>query len=126
MMGPHARNIDEERQFPTLGEVHNNALTRQEGGDHYKSMGIQPLEFCRANMTHSEYIAALRKDVLKYTFREKGSRITDWKKAKHYLQLMIEAEEEELNESSVPTTRGRTPEHSCRIRSGSSNICACS
>jgi hypothetical protein len=64
------------------------ALDRQVGGDHYKTMKIQPvlfalengLDFCTGN-------------VVKYVVRRKGNRIEDLKKARHYLDLLIEFEE---------------------------------
>lgn len=104
MMGPHARNIDEERQLPTLDEVINDPLTRQEGGDHYKSMGIQPVEFLKANLSHREYTAFLKGNIQKYVFREKGKNLEDYRKARHYIDMLIQAEEEVQRESPVSTS----------------------
>jgi len=44
---------------------------RQEGGDHYSKMSIQPLEYIMANNLH------------------KDSELADWEKAKHYCELRI-------------------------------------
>lgn len=66
----------------------------QVGGDHYKSMAIQPMEFCFANMDIDQVRGAMRWNILKYTWREKGDRLEDLKKARHYLDMWIA---EELN-----------------------------
>jgi hypothetical protein len=66
------------------------ALNRQEGGSHYKSMNIEPLAFCAANMTTEQIRAVTQQNVLKYTFRDKGCVIEDLKKARHYIDWAIE------------------------------------
>jgi hypothetical protein len=66
-----------------------SAFDVQVGGDHYKTMGIQPVEFALANK-----LDFFQKDILKYTTRNKGDRakrIEDLNKAKHYLEMYIEA-----------------------------------
>lgn len=64
------------------------ALAVQEGGSHYKSMKIQPVEYIHANdLGYSEG------NVVKYVsrWRAKGG-LQDLKKARHYLDLLIELE----------------------------------
>lgn len=62
-----------------------NALTKQEGGDHYKSMAIQPVEFINANS-----LDFLQGNVIKYTCRHKHKNgAADIKKAIHYLELIL-------------------------------------
>lgn len=65
-----------------------NPLSVQVAGDHYKSMPMQPIEFCMANN-----LDACQSAVIKYVtrFRAKGG-IEDLNKAKHYLDLLIEFE----------------------------------
>lgn len=65
-----------------------SALQTQVGGDHYKDMAIQPIEYILANKL--DYCEA---NVVKYVsrWRHKGG-IKDLEKAKHYLDLLIEAE----------------------------------
>ena len=66
-----------------------SALDTQVGGDHYKSMAIQPLEFAILNR-----LDFFQKDILKYITRRKGDkakRLEDLDKAKHYLEIYIEA-----------------------------------
>lgn len=62
------------------------ALETQVGGDHYKSLGIQPIEYIRANNLGYE-----EANVVKYITRHasKGGR-KDLEKAKHYIDLLIE------------------------------------
>jgi hypothetical protein len=91
--GPYARNIDEEAPLPTMGDIRKSFDT-QVGGAHYNTMGIQPVEFLKANLSHVEYMAVLKGNVLKYTFREKGNDLEDYRKARHYIDMMIEEEEE--------------------------------
>lgn len=65
------------------------ALDVQEGGGHYKAMKIQPFEYIHANgLQFAEGC------VVKYVsrWRAKGG-IEDLKKARHFLDLLIEAEQ---------------------------------
>lgn len=65
------------------------ALHRQEGGSHYKDMAIQPFEY-----NHANGIPFAEGNVIKYVsrWRAKGG-VQDLKKARHFLDLLIEAEE---------------------------------
>lgn len=68
-----------------------NPLDVQIGGTHYANMAIQPLEFAIANK-----LDFFQLNILKYITRRKGDqakRIEDLKKAKHYLEVYIEAVE---------------------------------
>jgi hypothetical protein len=70
-----------------------SAFDVQVGGDHYKTMGIQPVEFALANK-----LDFFQKDILKYITRRKGDktkRLEDLNKAKHYLDMYIEAVEKD-------------------------------
>lgn len=62
------------------------ALDVQEGGSHYKGKAIQPVEFIVANG-----IGFCEGNVVKYVTRwkDKGG-VEDLKKARHYLDLLIE------------------------------------
>lgn len=63
-----------------------SALEIQEGGSHYKSMAIQPVEFITKNS-----IPYLEGNVIKYVSRHSAKNgIEDIKKAIHYLQLIAE------------------------------------
>jgi len=76
-----------------------DALKNQIGGDHYKSMSIQPIEFI-----HKNSIPYHEANVIKYVCRHKNKNgKQDLLKAKHYINLLIAAEypdEEEADGSS--------------------------
>lgn len=64
------------------------SLTMQVGGDHYKKMGIQPIEYILANN-----IPFAEGNVIKYVsrWRDKGG-VRDLEKALHTLEILIEHE----------------------------------
>lgn len=64
------------------------ALDVQEGGDHYKKMKIQPMEYSMANG-----LDACQHTIIKYVsrFRDKGG-IEDLRKAKHCIDMLIDFE----------------------------------
>ena len=64
-----------------------NALNIQEGGDHYK-LPIQPIEYIMKNNLNF-----CQGNVVKYITRYKDKNgLEDLKKAKHYIDLLIELE----------------------------------
>jgi len=65
-----------------------SALDTQQGGDHYKKLKIQPIEYIHANS-----LPFAEGSVVKYVtrWRDKGG-IKDLEKAKHFLELLIELE----------------------------------
>lgn len=65
----------------------------QVGGDHYISLSVQPLEAMRSWMSDAELCGYLKGNVIKYLARDKGDRLTDYQKAAHYLQMLIEQTE---------------------------------
>jgi hypothetical protein len=64
------------------------ALINQIGGRHYKKLSIQPVEYIHANN-----IPYFEGNVIKYVtrWRDKGG-MEDLEKARHYLDLLIELE----------------------------------
>ena len=66
-----------------------SAFQKQEGGDHYKACPIQPAEFAIANG-----LGFVEGNVVKYVTRwkQKGG-VEDLKKARHYLDMLIESTE---------------------------------
>ncbi len=65
-----------------------SALNKQEGGAHYKEQPSQPVQYIHANG-----IGYLEGNVIKYVSRwKKKNGIEDLKKAKHYIELLIELE----------------------------------
>lgn len=73
--------FDEYIETPTSNQV---------GGDHYKSLKIQPTEFIHANN-----IPFIEGNIIKYIVRHRSKNgIEDLKKARHYIDLLIEFEYE--------------------------------
>lgn len=71
-----------------------NPLDIQEGGTYYKDMKIQPAEFIHAND-----IGYFEGNVIKYVSRWRNKNgIEDLKKAKHYIDLLIELDLKETKE----------------------------
>lgn len=70
-----------------------SALQTQVAGDHYKSLKIQPIEYIHANG-----IPFAEGCVIKYVsrWRDKGG-IKDLEKARHFLDLLIELEQREMD-----------------------------
>lgn len=64
------------------------ALKGQVGGDHYKKLKIQPVEYIHANN-----IGFAEGSAIKYLtrWRDKGG-VEDLKKAKHFIELLIDLE----------------------------------
>lgn len=76
---------DELNKVPALG--------RQEGGSHYRDFVIQPVEFCHVN--NIPYIEAT---AIKYLCRwRKKNGLEDLKKAKHFIEILIELESKDVN-----------------------------
>lgn len=80
----------EKVDLPIYVEEPLKAKDKQVGGDHYKTMSIQPGEFIRANS-----IGWYEGNAIKYICRhkQKGGR-QDIEKAIHYLQLVLEEYED--------------------------------
>ena len=65
-----------------------DSLKKQVGGDHYKDMPIQPVQYI-----HSNGIGYFEGNVIKYVSRWRAKNgIADLEKAKHYIELLIELE----------------------------------
>ena len=63
------------------------SFKKQVGGNHYKNYEIQPVEFIIKNN-----IGFVEGNIIKYIlrFKEKGG-VVDLKKAKHYIELLIDS-----------------------------------
>ena len=73
----------------------NKALDKQIGGSHYKDLNIQPIEYILSNN-----IGYVEGNVIKYVSRwQSKNGIQDLKKARHYLDLLIEHLEKEDDKS---------------------------
>lgn len=88
--------VEEEEAFTELSKaqkdyikaIGTDPLSVQVGGDHYKTLKIQPMEYSMANK-----LDACQHTIIKYVtrFREKGGR-ADLEKAKHTIDLLIKLE----------------------------------
>lgn len=80
-----------------------SALNTQIGGDHYKKLKIQPMEYSMANN-----LDACQHTAIKYItrFRDKGG-IADLEKAKHVIDMLIEFEQKAAAPAAglTPNTR---------------------
>ena len=67
-----------------------SALSTQPGGTHYKGYAIQPVEFIAKNN-----IPFIDGNIIKYVVRHRDKNgIEDLEKAKHYIEMLIEFEQE--------------------------------
>lgn len=81
---PNTRRITEGQT--SYDPFNQSVLSVQEGGDHYKKCGIQPIEYIHANGL--DYFQG---NVVKYVTRHKDKNgKEDIKKAIHYLNLILE------------------------------------
>lgn len=65
-----------------------SALTTQQGGNHYKDLAIQPVEYIFHNR-----LPYLEANVVKYVTRHNSKNgVEDIRKAIHYCQLILELE----------------------------------
>lgn len=73
-----------------MSTADDKALANQVDGDHYRNLPIQPVEYIHAND-----IGYFEGNVIKYVtrWRVKGG-ISDLKKARHYIDLLIELEKQ--------------------------------
>jgi len=68
------------------------ARQTQIGGDHYRSLGIQPWDAMEMWLTQAEFRGFLRGNAIKYLARagKKGSAKDDFAKAEHYIKRLLE------------------------------------
>lgn len=81
---------DSKAKYSIITGIQNkkppSAMDRQEGGKHYKSMAIQPVEYIFKND-----IGFIEGSVIKYVTRWKSKGgVEDLKKARHFLDMLIE------------------------------------
>lgn len=74
-----------------------SALDKQEGGDHYKHLRIQPIEYIHANN-----IPFIEGCIIKYItrWRKKGG-IEDLKKVQHFTEILIDLESRYVSEQET-------------------------
>lgn len=63
----------------------------QVGGDHYKDLPIQPIDFI-----HENGLSFIEGSIVKYVVRWRNKNgVEDLKKARHYLDILLEKAESE-------------------------------
>ena len=67
-----------------------SADNEQVGGDHYKTMGIQPWDVMEAVLTPEEFRGFLKGNIIKYAMRNGLKDSDDAGKAKHYQKKLNE------------------------------------
>lgn len=84
----HFRKVDTSQPVACNTDGKEKPLKVQVGGDHYKKLPIQPIQFIHANS-----IPFMEGNVIKYVsrWRDKGG-LADLEKARHYLDLLIDME----------------------------------
>lgn len=78
---------------PSASTKTESPITKQHGGDHYRKLKIQPIQYIEANG-----LGFHEGNVLKYITRWKDKNgVEDLRKAAHYLELLIEHAQREKN-----------------------------
>jgi len=84
------REDTQYRGSKIFDESWDDPLTAQVGGDHYKNLVIQPVEYITANN-----LSYLQGSVIKYVTRYQDKNgVEDLQKAIHFIKMMIQEEED--------------------------------
>ncbi len=67
---------------------------------HYNRLAIEPKDVCKANMSVVAYRGAMKWNIEKYLWRNKGSNIEDTKKLIVYAKWLLESYEGDKNVNS--------------------------
>ncbi len=82
-----------------------SALEQQVGGDHYKRLAIQPVEYI-----HRNGLGFIEGCVIKYVSRWRDKNgIDDLRKARHFIDLLIELETGCISKKDEPKTDWKAP-----------------
>lgn len=90
---PDEWNKASKTVYGKLYHPNDHSLKKQVGGDHYKKLKIQPIEYALANN-----LGICEHAVVKYVSRWKDKNgVEDLRKAIHYIEMLIQRE---INEDS--------------------------
>ena len=90
---PEEWNKASKTVYGKLYHPNDHSLKKQVGGDHYKKLKIQPIEYALAND-----LGICEHAVVKYVSRWKDKNgVEDLRKAIHYIEMLIQRE---INEDS--------------------------
>jgi hypothetical protein len=62
----------------------------QFGGDHYKTMPVQPWHVMEAVLTYDEFVGFLKGNIIKYSMRQGKKDSPDAEKCQHYIKKLQE------------------------------------
>jgi hypothetical protein len=80
--------IENDKCVTDTAERETTALGVQVGGNHYKEMEIQPVEFCHKNGI-GFIEGCVIKRMCRYKTKDPAKKIEDLRKAKHEIDLLI-------------------------------------
>ena len=90
----HFTDVDPGNPLTVPSSVTQPPLNVQVGGEHYKNLAIQPVEYIHANN-----LSFLEGNVVKYITRHKTkNKAQDIRKVIHYAQLILQLEYNEMYE----------------------------
>ena len=87
---PKCNSTNHITQLVGHPRVAADASAYQVGGDHYTRLSVQPWEAMQAWMTPEEFSGFLKGNAIKYLARDKRDSLEDLKKARHYLDKLIQ------------------------------------
>ena len=90
----HFTDVDPGNPLTVPSSVTQSALNVQVGGEHYKNLAIQPVEYIHANN-----LSFFEVNIVKYITRHKTkNKAQDIRKVIHYAQLILQLEYNETYE----------------------------
>lgn len=84
------KNMTHEEHEQWIQLNSQQAQKHQVGGNHYVKLEIQPWDAMKCWMTHEEFKGFLRGNAIKYLARDKDENVLDLRKARHYIDKLIE------------------------------------
>lgn len=78
---------------PPIEPIPVSAMDTQVAGNHYKILGVQPMELVLKNMGYEAFKGACYVKINKYMIRNKDNEAEQLKKARHILDMWIEEAE---------------------------------
>ena len=96
----HERTTPPELRTPHqkgMQAMKDAADQRQVGGDHYKTLHVEPWEVMKHLLTEEEFIGFLKGNIIKYSIRQgrKSDSLEDGQKCLHYIQKLKETTDAE-------------------------------
>lgn len=84
-------NISDTWRQPDRIQINSDPMKHQIGGNHYRHLAIQPVEYI-----HRNNLGFCEGSIIKYVTRWRNKNgIKDLEKAKHFIELLIEMEKKD-------------------------------